>query len=299
MKADDSRLFTRFMMRKDELAEKIKLSIGDSDTELWFPNLTTHLADFGWNQLQNEIGITSSDYGTTIIIADNINVPLQIIPFKDKSVQISIELFPKEFADKYFDSQISFYDESELTELSVLGCLAEAIELIKTVPELWESVQTLVKSLHLIKLEDDNYDVSFSEPHIPFSIFVSVPKTRIKNDSLRVAEAIVHEAMHLQLSLIEKVVPLISSNKQKFYSPWKDEYRHSDGILHALYVFRVIDGFYKQIVQILPAKTNKNYLVYRRNLISQQVASVNKTDLFQELTECGKALGSRLVTDQI
>ena len=177
MKADDSRWFSRFMMQKDELAEKIKLSIEDSDTALWFPNLTTHLADFGWHQLENEIGLTSSDYGTARIIADNINAPLQIIPFKNKSSQISIELLSKEFADKYFDSQISFYSESELTELSVLGCLAEAIELIKTFPELWEIVQTLVKSLHLIKLEDDNYDVSFREPHIPFSIFVSIPRS--------------------------------------------------------------------------------------------------------------------------
>ena len=49
--------------------------------------------------------------------------------------------------------------------------------------------------------------------------------------------------MHLQLSLVERVVPLVLSQRKMYYSPWRDEVRNSEGILQALYVFGVIRLF--------------------------------------------------------
>lgn len=281
-------------MQKNELAEKIRLSIEDSSIPLWFPNLTPHLAETGWKLLKNELGLTPSNYGTAKILANKIDTSVSVFPFGE--TPFSIELLPKDLTDKYSDSQIDFYNAEELTELPVLDCLAEAVELIKHVPSLSESVFTLVKSIHLIKLDDDAFDVSFSEPHLPFSIFISVPKNRIKADSLRVAEAIVHEAMHLQLSLIEKVVPLISSNEQKFYSPWKDEYRDSTGILHALYVFRVIESVYKQL------KPNNEFSLFNLDFIEKrqreillQINQIKEFLTIPVLTKLGFRIAKRLL----
>lgn len=298
MKAVGLRSFTHFTMQKNELVEKIRLSIEDSSTTLWLPNLTADLAKIGWRTLKNDIGSTSSNYGTARILTGNINAPLSIIPFKDKigNTSFSIELLPKEITDNYTDSQIDFYNAAELTKQPVLDCLTEAIELIKTVQELYKSVFPLTRSIHLIKLTDDNYDVSFSEPQLPFSIFVSIPKKRIKADFLRVAEAIVHEAMHLRLSLIEKIAPLINSNEQEFYSPWKDEYRNSTGILHALYVFKIIETFYRYLeMKQHFSGSDLEFIKNRRNKILLQIKGVNEFSRSCDLTEIGLLLTNRLM----
>jgi hypothetical protein len=298
MKADDSLWFILFTMQKNELAEKIRLSIEDSSIPLWFPKLTPHLAETGWQSLKNELGLNPSNYGTARVLTNNIDTSISVLPFGN--IPFSIELLPKDLTDKYTDSQIDFYNAEDLSELPVLDCLAEAVELIKLVPSLSESVFKLVKSVHLIKLNDDNYDVSFSEPHIPFSIFISVPKNRIKADSLRVAEAIVHEAMHLQLSLIEKVVPLISSNEQKFYSPWKDEYRDSTGILHALYVFKVIDFFYGHLeLKQYHSPIDLDFIKNRRGEILQQINGLKEFTKNYNLTDCGLLLVKSILCQKI
>ena len=285
-------------MPKSELAENIKLAIADVSRPLWFPHLTPHLAATGWQTLKNEFGLTSSNYGTARILSGDIDAPLSVFPFQDKSGEtpFSLELLPQELTVSYSASQIDFYNAAELTTQPVLACLADAIELIKLGPGLRESVFTLIRSLHLLKLNDDTYDVSFSEPQVPFSVFVSVPQNRIKADSLRVAEALIHEAMHLQLSLIEKVVPLISSHEQKFYSPWKHEYRNSTGILHALYVFRVIESFYEQLKlkqQFSPI--DLDFIKNRRSDISLQISEMKRFLRNPDLTEYGICLTKQLL----
>lgn len=296
MKADGLRSFIRFTMQKNELAEKIKLSVEDLNVPLWFPNLTGYLAETGWQSLGNEFGLTPTDYGTARILSVRVNTFLPGVLLNSDFNPIKIELLPEEITKYYSDSQIEFYNAAELSNSTVLECLLEAIELTKTISHLSESVFTLVKSLHLIKIGDDNYDISFSKPQIPFSIFVSVPKNRIKSDFLRVAEAIIHEAMHLQLSLIEKVVPVINSNEQEFYSPWKGEYRNSIGILHALYVFKVIGSFYEnlRLKRCLPS-VDLNFIKNRQNEISLQVKSINEFSRSTDLTTFGLLLTNRLM----
>ena len=37
-------------------------------------------------------------------------------------------------------------------------------------------------------------------------------------------------------------MPLVTPTERTYFSPWRNEYRTAQGVLHALYVFRVIDG---------------------------------------------------------
>lgn len=296
MKAVGSRSFIHSTMQKNELIKEVELSIEDSSVPLWFPNLATQLAEVGWQTLMSELGLTASSYGTARVITGKTDVPLFVFPSTSKEDfgSIEIELLPKEITDHYSDSQIGFYNALELENQVPLNCLSEAINLIKTIPSLSQSVFTLVKSLHLLKLDDDAYDVSFSEPQVPFSIFISIPKRRVESDFLRVAEAIVHEGMHLQLSLIEKIVPLIKSNEQKFYSPWRDEYRNSTGILHALYVFNVIQSFYTSLSRSLRS-VDLVYIKKRRDEVASQVSKVEDFSQSLDLTQHGLQLVERLL----
>ena len=113
---------------------------------------------------------------------------------------------------------------------------------------------------------------------------------------MRVGEAIVHEAMHLQLSLIEKIVPLINSNEKEFYSPWKNEYRNSTGILHALYVFRVIESFYEQLeMKQYLSSMNLDFIKKRRSKILQQINEIKEFSRNPDLTEYGLRFTKRLL----
>lgn len=281
-------------MQKIELVGEIEASINSKKYSPWFPDLTEPLVAFGWRNLRENTRLSRSDYGTVRVLTNNTNADLSIFSAKNKvfdKASFLIELLSQEIIDSYSDYHVDFYGKTDLEERAVLACLEEAVILIETVPEIYGSVFRLVRSVHLIKIDDDHYDVSFSEPNIPFSIFISVPKNRIKADRIRVAEAIVHEAMHLQLSLIETVVPLIESNERKFYSPWKEEYRNSTGIVHALYVFQVVSAFYIYLRKASGLSSEeKHFIADRQSEILKQVTQISPSLESLSLTRYGRLL---------
>jgi HEXXH motif-containing protein len=116
------------------------------------------------------------------------------------------------------------------------------------------------------------YDVSHSDPELPFCIFISLPQPGEADAALRVAEAILHESMHLQLTMIELCVPLIARDLLGGYSPWKHEVRPVSGLLHGLYVFAVIH----QICDLLLRARSEweRYGRMRRTEIEKEVATL-------------------------
>ncbi len=172
------------------------------------------------------------------------------------------------------------------------GASQEALELIQAstdlianVGGLCEAIGTVVKSIHLLVAERE-HDISYSSPAIPFSIFVSVPRADERNAVVRLAEAIIHEAMHLQLTLIEAVFPLISGRATTTFSPWKLEDRPIRGVLHGLYVFGVIFQALGSLGQSVP--TVESYGAARQRQISTEIDSVE--DIRQGLTSHGAEL---------
>lgn len=268
----------------------------------WLPGLAQELAELGWASLRDDPGICSSNYGTGRILKGSVNKPREIVAQLQLATGaatlnfLHIEILDVEAARAYKESGVRFYTEEEILELDLCGRLEEAINLLEAVPSLYEVVAAMVKSMHLIDAGHDDYDVSFSEPRLPFSIFVSVPRSHSVKAALRVAEAIVHEAMHLQLSLVERVVALIHSERNQYFSPWRNEFRSSRGVLHALYVFRVIDGFFDELLRhhSLSLKQNR-YIQDRRGQIHKQINEVRDFTSSPELTKLGKTFVSKLM----
>ncbi len=253
----DTRSFIRFMPQTVpiNLEERITDALTNSKPELWFPYLTNDLTRIGWQQLYEEMGITESNYGTARVIlkdpdasrniAYTLMIPNQKGEIKD---EIFVEIIPINISKQYKESGVNFYAAEEFSEKNlinneVLDCVKDAFNIIRQVPSLFTTIVNLVKSIHLIEPESDEYDVSFSEPHIPFSIFVSVPQKNTPINALRVAEAIVHEAMHLQLTLLEQLINIFVNSDKKYFSPWKNEHRTLQGALHAHYMFLVIKDY--------------------------------------------------------
>jgi HEXXH motif-containing protein len=283
------------MSDRANLVERIKSALENPGDRPWLPDLTGHLVGMGWRDLHEEAGLSPHDYGTSRVITRSVRSPRNVVGHL--SISSAVEVLDDSLGSRYQDAGIEFYTTKEITGASLLSCLEDAIKVIKRVPTLTTTVEALVRSLHLIKPANDEYDVSFSEPHMPFSIFVSVPRQRETINSLRVAEAIVHEAMHLQLSLIERIVPLVSATNRRYFSPWRHQYRPLDGLVHAFYVFSVIDRFIEKLPTDLRLFLDcSRYLERRHSDIKKQMLEIDSFRESPDLTASGKRLVRGLST---
>lgn len=292
------------MKNTSELVRKVEQILTDNCFPLWFPDLTKDLTQIGWTKLNQQFQITAENYGTNRVLSRNKNASRQIITkiskdeySTDVNEIILLEMLPPETTHIYSKQDIEFYQSSEILGSPLMETLLEAFSILQLVPSIHTTVFDLVRSLQLIKSDEaGEYDISFSEPNLPFSIFVSIPPKKIFADFLRVAEAIIHEAMHLQLTLIESVIPLINNNKREFYSPWKGEYRTLGGVLHALYVFRVLDTLFRELIDnVLVPSQLKAYLLERRDLIARQVTEVRDFASCPDLSLFGKVFVQKLL----
>jgi HEXXH motif-containing protein len=288
---------------KSKLIERVTEALENSFDSPWLPGLAEELAEVVWRNLYYDMGLIPSDYGTARVMARSRNAPRRIvaslpIPFSaDGHGRMHyVETLEEDFARSYNEAGVRFYTVEQINNTNVLEQLEEAINYLKLLPSLYEVAANLVKSIHLINPDDDDYDISFSEPHIPFTIFVSIPSLRSLNSTLRVTEALVHETMHLQLTLVEQVVALTKPENGRYFSPWRDEYRTAQGILHALYVFRVIDCFFGELLnKQLISNKDFEYLHERRHAIAVQVNEIRDFSDCTELTNLGKSFVQKLV----
>jgi HEXXH motif-containing protein len=175
--------------------------------------------------------------------------------------------------------------------------LDRAADLIRVAPQLEAVVRRCVQEILVLKAPDDSFDISHSEPRWASRIFISVPASSFVAD-LRVAEAVVHEAMHLNLTFLEKRLQLVAST-ELLYSPWKFEERPASGVLHGLYVFACIYRFFAHVSQAVPLDDRKRCHVEQRIAeIQTEVGSIDRRSLLQCLTSSGRLL-ARNVFDSI
>ncbi|MCV2371357.1 aKG-HExxH-type peptide beta-hydroxylase [Roseateles oligotrophus] len=213
------------------------------------------------------------------------------VPTLQDSPSLRVEVLADAVLGGFVGRGLDLLSPQEASTLEVRRVLDGASELIRLSPTLSSTVHTVAKSIHLLRQDDPSIDVSFSDPEIPFSIFVSVcPNANLA--SYRLAEAIIHEAMHLQLTLIEKTVPLLKDGSATFYSPWKQTERPASGLLHALYVFGVINEWLELLVE---AGLGEHYAVERRAAIASEIELVDAMSLKYELSFDGLRLMERLV----
>lgn len=287
-----------------DLTERVTASLMNPNTYLWFPDLTGALVEVGWRAL-GRWGLAVHNYGTARVLTGDASAPRNLVAYLPTCLDaggsptaIPLEVLPSDLTLQYKEAGVSFYTAEEITGMEVLSCLDEALCILKHVPTLLTTVLTLVKSLHVLKSESAEHDVSFSEPHVPFSIFVSAPQENSRACALRVAEAVVHEAMHLQLTLVEQIVPLVNSANNQYFSPWRGELRHAQGVLHGLYVFCVINKFLGALRSAPLTKLDaRDYIDSRRYEIHNQVRQTKSFQASEDLTEVGRMFIQHLVAD--
>ncbi len=174
--------------------------------------------------------------------------------------------------------------------------LKGALELVDHLPDLASILYTTVSDIHLLSAQA-GYDISHSEPRWRRSIFVSLPDRTGEIGALRMAESVVHEAMHLHLTNREQLTQFVAAGHGEVRSPWRDEPRPFQGVLHGLYVFSCLSWFFNELlVHNFLGITGRTHAARRLSDISLDVQSIDLNTFLGGLTEAGAKLARRCVT---
>ena len=270
------------------IPEEIKAVIFQS-AEPWLPDLSELLAGIAWKKL-SPFGIVPDNYGThrclgrdpatdlqshfTLRVGDQLLCQLETLPEKSRSI--------------FKEAGLTFAP-CPLKEDDVPN-LQSALSLVGTVPTLYSTVAHFLRSLHVLEAPSEEYDVSHSDPSVPFSIFVTIPSAE-RYGRLRLAESIVHECMHLQLTVFEGLFPLVEDENKVAYSPWRLTVRPLSGIIHGLYVFTVIHSWFEKLVHCnsLPQE-ERSFIERRQKKIIGEVVQVTTLEFEPGLTDAGRDL---------
>ena len=203
-----------------------------------------------------------------------------------------VEILSGEIANLWQGVGLRFAADIQLTETMFVDRLVEALLLIRSYDAIHGTVTSLCRCLHPLICSDDEVDISFSDPQVPLSIFVSCPSVQAVHAVERLAESIIHEALHLQLSLVERVEPLVeeSASQLLVHSPWKGEDRTVQGVLHGAYVFGNLLVFWTWVAEKRP--DSAEFAKARVRTIEAEMRDVSHLVRCQRLTGAGRRLVS-------
>lgn len=265
---------------------------------IWETSLTTDLVNAELSQLSKS-GLDVDNYSTHGGYIKNVSEFRKIpILVSEKSLTESIYLeYPNFSALNFFYEEhgLEPEDYSEINNNSIYK-LKKALDIFNLIPDANRCISSLVKRIQILKQVGEEIDTSYSHPEIPFSIFVSLCSDSSVVSNLRVAESILHEAMHLKLTLIEKHVNLIKPDTtETFYSPWRDEQRPLRGVLHGLFVFSAVYEMYKLLYTNVESFKNINHIRYRIEDLQEEFMKLKDLGSSHNFTEAGASFVNNLL----
>lgn len=279
------------MSCKGDLAEEILQVIADLDAEPWFPAMTGKLVAKVEQEQLHPFGLSLASYGTGRLLQRNVGAPRYIAASVEAAPgrKLAVEQLSMDIKKPYEALGLRFPADEKLND-AVFVTLQQAFQLISTIPSLDNSISVLVHAIHILDAGDNAYDVRHSDPVLPFSVFLSIPSRGTPNAALRVMESIVHEAMHLQLTVIEWHIPLVSHSRPSLRSPWRRDLRSPRGVLHGIYVFCVILSVYRLAKTRLTSPDELHYVRRRIDQIDAELCSAYAAIGHSDVTPVGQQL---------
>lgn len=261
----------------------------------WYEGLAATLAAQEWSQLARA-GIDPSNYGSARVLRNNPSTlrlgSAMSNPGLGRPVQL--ERFDTLMLARY--GVIGLREPKPDFDASYFQtAFAQAIRLIDVAAAAGESVRSLVWSITPVGVEGPDYDTGYSDPALPFSIFIGAHAVSDKVAAIRLAEGVLHETMHLQLSLIEDWVPLVGGSGGRRHSPWQKCDRPTQGVLHGLYVFRVVQDWLRVIVAGTALEgADLAHAKLRISQIEEECAELTDLAASDDLTSDGRVLAAAL-----
>ena len=276
-----------------ELRDLVRAALS-RPAEPWLPGVANPTSTIVWQRLAGH-GFVPANYGTHRWLERDPTVERVDLATLDlgDSLKCRIEVLPASSRIRYEELGLVFSERVSIEP--DVAPIQSALDLIASVPRLQPAVSAYLRSLHVLQAPGTDFDVSHSDPDVPFSIFVSIPPPEGEG-TLRLAESIVHECMHLQLTVIETILPLVGEGDASTFSPWQQGLRPLRGILHGLYVFSVIDACLQTLNRsgsLTPDETT--FVGKRRREIANEVGQIAHLASAAELTDDGGVLVGQLL----
>lgn len=270
----------------------------------WTGELPAALRQVGTAELLNPYGLAFESYGTARMMtrsADEVRQTIGAVgsPRGETGGPVLLECLPRQVRTGLEAAGLSLRNADRPAVSASIDALKRARRLVHAVwPELAVSIQGLVRCVHLIEAPSPELDCSYSRPDLPFSVFLSVPDHRARARIERLAEALVHETMHLQLSLVERRIPLIEPARAgtAAFSPWRGGERSVRGVLHALYVFVVVQRLWQRACRRPPCGLDRRFARARIHEIRDEVREARHLAASPGLSREGRQLVRNLLT---
>lgn len=270
----------------------------------WTAGLPEALRQVGVAELLNPCGLAFESYGTARMMARSADEVRQAIgavrpPRGETGGEVLLERSPPWARAELEAAGVSMRDAGCSMVSASIDALKQARRFVHAVwPELSSSIQCLVRCVHLIEAPSPELDCSYSRPDLPFSVFLSVPDHRVRARIERLTEALVHETMHLQLSLVERLIPLIEPAHAGIavFSPWRGGERSVRGALHALYVFVVVQRLWRCADRRPPSGLDRRFARARVRAIRDEVREARHLAASPGLSREGRQLARNLLT---
>ena len=212
----------------------------------------------------------------------------------EDGTMISVEILSDSLADHWRSMGLRFATAVEVEGLHFRELMIKAIALIREIDPFGGTVVTLCRSVHPLVAPDADTDVSYSDPRLPFSVFVSAPPPTQPDAVERLSENLVHEALHLQLSLVERILPMVVSDPwgegEQVFSPWAGDGRSVRGLLHGVYVFGNLRRFWERVAEQVPVASE--FASDRIAVIGGQMIEASHLLFCTELTPAGRRLAT-------
>ena len=269
----------------------------------WTVVLPARLRQTGVADLLSPSGLDFESYGTARMMARSANEATHFVgkvdaPDGAQGGFILLECLPSRVAAELRAVGLSLDEVDGSTVVESIGVLRKSWCFVHTVwPELSSSIGHLVRCLHLLKAPSPEFDCSYTKPGLPFSVFLSVPGHDVRARIERVTEALVHETMHLQLSLVERRISLVDPRRAETtaFSPWRGRERNVRGALHALYVFVVVQKLWQRAAQRTPCGLDLEFVEARVCAIRDQVARTRHLAASRGLSREGRQFVRQLL----
>ena len=260
-------------------------------SEPWVPELAGLLTTLAWRRLAL-YGFSTNNYGTHRWLRRNPEAN-RIVSARihfGKTLDCRFEALQEKTRRRYEGRGLVF--SPPVHSASQTLTVRSALALIASVPSLSATVAGYLHTLHVLRAPAADYDVSHSDPEVPFSIFVSIPSGRERR--IRLMESIIHECMHLHLTMIESAQPLIGDRRTQTFSPWQQTLRPAGGVLHGLYVCTVVNASLQALRRdVALTRHEKALVVKRQEEIANEVKQVSHFASTTGLTAEGRLLALR------
>lgn len=266
---------------------------------IWDENVTQALVDDRWQTLAQSSQWTPRNYNVAGYYLNDLSVsPVKTkisSDSRDQNIYIEVPC-PDRLDGFYIKAGLHPYPDDQINNPLILTCFQEALQLLNYVVPSCSCIHALVRSIIVLVPDNPDTDISYSHPAIPFSIFISCSAQPSDYQEIRLLEAMLHEAMHLQLSFIEWYIPLIESTGETdlYYSPWRNEARPARGVLHGLFVFRAIYEFFSTLIACSQSVSIKFYANRRLERIAHEIGSLTNFSASPALTATGSLFAEQL-----